>query len=330
MCFFRKKIIAPKLNINNKELVITQKLKRKGIKLNTKLVVPRNFAFVLLKNGKVLDCLRQGEYVLSTATLPKAIRKLNLYSNANKLKYIPAEACFVNLNDFDQVVWQTKKIELEDKKYGVFKITASGKFNFRIVDEEKFLEFLLKDVVILSTETASETLLSSINNEAEKIINAKNYSAEMLYFKNSQITKDLFLAMSEHLHSSGIAFDGITLEKVEFPHKTLKQLEKLEAPEVESQGTGTTAFENWQAENPNPEKKGVQFVTIEPAKKGSKNFFKESMAPYFFNNDEADEEPEEVQNPEPKKKNKWIGPIEQEKIEKSKAYVNLDDIDNNN
>ena len=330
MCFCRKKIIAPKLNINNKELLVVQKLKQKGIKIGTKLVVPRNFAFALFKNGKVLDVLKQGEHTLSNQTLPKAVRKLNLYSKpANKLKYIPVEACFVNLNDFDQALWQTtKKIELEDKKYGVYKISANGKFNLRIIDEEKFLEFLFTDIIELSSEAAAETFMNSINNEAEKIFYEKNYGAEMLYFKDSQITKDLFTHLTELLHRVGIAFDGITLENVEFPSKILKQLEMLEAPKTESQGTGTTAFENWQAENPNPEKKGVQFVTIEPAKKGSKNFFKESMPPYFFN-EEPEEEKEEIRQPEPKKKSKWIGPIEQEKIEKSKAYVNLNDVDNN-
>ena len=55
MCFCKKKTIAPKLNITNKELVVVQKLPRKGIKVGTKLIVPRNFAFVVLKDEYVCD-----------------------------------------------------------------------------------------------------------------------------------------------------------------------------------------------------------------------------------------------------------------------------------
>lgn len=324
MCFCKKKIIAPKLNINNKELLVVQKLHRKGIKLGTKLVVPRNFSFVVFKNGKVLDVLKQGEHTLSAQTLPKAIKRLNLYSKLNKLKFVPVSACFVNLNDFDEVVWQTKKVELEDKKYGVFKISASGKYNFRIIDEEKFLSFLFSDIIELSSENSAEMFLSSINETAQKVIYEKNYGAEKLYFKDNQISKDIFSKLTDSFHNAGVSVSGITLESVEFPSKTLKELEKLEKPK-ESNIAETSAFENWQKGNPNPEKKGIQFVTIEPAKKGSKNFFKESMPPYFFNNDDEDEE---IKKPEPKKKSKWIGPIEQEKIEKSKAFVNLNETDN--
>ena len=324
MCFCKKKTIAPKLNITNKELVVVQKLPRKGIKVGTKLIVPRNFAFVVLKNDKILDILQTGEHILDAQTLPKAIRRLNLYNKSKKLKYIPVNACFVNLNDFDEVLWQTtKKVELEDKKYGVFKVGASGQYNFKITNEEKFLEYIFSNLTELSNEGVANVFLDTVNKTAEKTIYSKNYGAEMLYYKDKQIVKDIFATLSDNLHKAGVTFSEITLENIEFPNKILKELEKL--PELkESNIAETSAFENWQKQNPNPEKKGIQFVTIEPAKKGSKNFFKESMPPYFFN-----EEPEEEQ-PEPKRKNKWLGPIEQEKIEKSKAYVNLDDVDSNN
>ena len=70
MCFFRKyKVINPKLNIETKEIVIKQKLRRKGIKFGTKLVVPRNFVFLTVKNGKVLDAIEFGEYQITTKLL---------------------------------------------------------------------------------------------------------------------------------------------------------------------------------------------------------------------------------------------------------------------
>lgn len=325
MCFFRKyKKIAPKLNIENKELVIKQKLGRKGIKFGAKLFVPRNFVFANTKNGKILDLVSQGEYEITPKLLKETVLKLKLYKPNKKnktAKYAPVEVYFVNLNDFDQVAWQTNnKVDLEDKKYGAYKISAKGRYNFNIVNAEKFLKFLYSDVIEITSENSANLLLNSVNNFITKLLYDKNYSAEKLYFKDKEITSDLFVSLSEHLHNIGINLEGITLENVEFPNKTLKMLEQLATPPKESQGSGKSAFENWQANNPNPVKKGIQFVTIEPEKKGKKNFFKESMAPYFF----AEEDEEEPAQPV-KKKSKWLGPIEKEKIEKSKQFVNLDD-----
>lgn len=325
MCFFRKyKKIAPKLNIENKELVIKQKLGRKGIKFGAKLFVPRNFVFATAKNGKILDLVSQGEYEITPKLLKETVLKLKLYKPNKKnktAKYAPVEVYFVNLNDFDQVAWQTNnKVDLEDKKYGAYKISAKGRYNFNIVNAEKFLKFLYSDVIEITSENSANLLLNSVNNFITKLLYDKNYSAEKLYFKDKEITSDLFVSLSEHLHNIGINLEGITLENVEFPNKTLKMLEQLATPPKESQGSGKSAFEDWQANNPNPVKKGIQFVTIEPEKKGKKNFFKESMAPYFF----AEEDEEEPAQPV-KKKSKWLGPIEKEKIEKSKQFVNLDD-----
>lgn len=325
MCFFRKyKKIAPKLNIENKELVIKQKLGRKGIKFGAKLFVPRNFVFATTKNGKILDLVSQGEYEITPKLLKETVLKLKLYKPNKKnktAKYAPVEVYFVNLNDFDQVAWQTNnKVDLEDKKYGAYKISAKGRYNFNIVNAEKFLKFLYSDVIEITSENSANLLLNSVNNFITKLLYDKNYSAEKLYFKDKEITSDLLVSLSEHLHNIGINLEGITLESVEFPNKTLKMLEQLATPPKESQGSGKSAFEDWQANNPNPVKKGIQFVTIEPEKKGKKNFFKESMAPYFF----AEEDEEEPAQPV-KKKSKWLGPIEKEKIEKSKQFVNLDD-----
>lgn len=327
MCFFRRyKKIAPKLNIENKEIVVKQKLGRKGVKFGTQLVVPRNFAFVTVKNGKVLDIVEHGEYEITPKLLKETVLKLKLYKSNKKdktSKFAPVEVYFVNLNDFDQVAWQTNdKVELEDKKYGVYKIVAKGRYNFNVTDPNKFLNFLYSEVVELSNENSANIFLSSVNNFISKFIYDKNYNAEKLYFKDKEITNDLFVSLSEYLHNLGINLEGITLENVEFPNKTLKKLEQLATPPKESQGTGKSAFENWQANNPNPVKKGHQFVTIEPEKKGKKNFFKESMPPYFFTDDDDDEE---VEQPVKKKKSKWLGPIEKEKIAKSKEFVNLDD-----
>ena len=320
MCFFRKyKLINPKLNIETKEIVIKQKLRRKGIKFGTKLVVPRNFVFLTVKNGKVLDAIEFGDYQITTKLLKETTLKLKLYKSKKPPKFAPVDAFFVNCHDFENIAWQAGKISLEDKKYGAYKCSISGTINFNVVDPSKLLKFLLTEVIEITNDNATTTILNEVNNLMYKHIYNKNYNAEKLYFKDDDIVNELYITLNEQLNNYGINVSGLSITNVEFPNKMLKLLEKLTPPPKTNNKLGTSVFEDWQKNNPTPQKKGTQFVTIEPEKKGKKNFFKESMAPYFF----AEDEEENIEPIRPK--TKWLGPIEKEKLENSKKFVDLDD-----
>ncbi|MBO4412565.1 MAG: SPFH domain-containing protein [Clostridia bacterium] len=320
MCFFKKnKLIAPNLNITNHELILPQKLHRKGLRLDTKLIVPRNFAFVLFAGGVVLDCFLQGEYNLTVRNLPKTSKKLNLYNGNFKKtkKFAHVEAYFINLNDFDNNIWQTtKKVELENKEFGVYKFFASGKYNFKITFPELFLQHLKSELQTITPETAKTMLENSINKIIYEKLYEKNYAPEKLFELDKEITADLANEIDKILKKIGLHLSEFTFERTLFPPKIQKELEKKEfAKKLEENTSGKT------------ETNKNKFVTIERTAPGSKNFFKESMAPYFFTEDETEESQEKQK---PQKVSKWIGVLEQEELEKQKSFVNLNTEEDNN
>ena len=317
MCFFKKiKIINPNLNITNHELILQYKLKRKGLKLNTQLVVPRNFAFVLTNNETVLDIFTQGEYNLTVRNIPKTSKKLNLYTgDFRKLKkYAKVDTYFVNLNDFDNNIWQTlKKVDLENKEYGIYKFFASGKYSFKIVDTNMFVKFLKTNLQTITPESSKMLIENYINNEIANILYQKNYDPELLFNLDKSITNNLAIKTQEILLPLGVKLINFTFEKSLFPPKVQKSLEKK-----------ALAKKIAETSNENKSKDKTQFVTIEKSAPGSKNFFKESMPPYFF----AEEEKPETDIPkQTTKKSKWVGVLEQEKLEKEKSFVNLNSED---
>lgn len=319
MCFSKKnKLIAPNLNITNHELIISQKLKRKGLRLDTKLIVPRNFAFVLYADGVVLDTFLQGEYNLTVRNLPKTSKKLNLFSGDFKKtkKYAKVEAYFVNLNDFDNNIWQTlKKVDLENKEFGVYKFFGSGKYNFKISYPELFVQHLKSELQVITPDNAKTMLENSINKIVFDKLYEKNYAPEKLFELDKEITDDLASEIDKVLKKIGIHLIEFTFERTLFPPKMEKELEKKEfAKKLTDDASGKTETDK------------SKFVTIEKSAPGSKNFFKESMAPYFFTEDETEQQTEE----KPQKTSKWVGVLEQEELEKQKLFVNLNSEDDNN
>ena len=75
-------------------------IKGGAIKINSKVVVPKGYAFVLGHNGKALDAFREGEYFMSPAVLPECCKKLKIHKMDKKgeiKKKFKADIYFVNL-----------------------------------------------------------------------------------------------------------------------------------------------------------------------------------------------------------------------------------------
>ena len=305
MCF-RKKFneIKPNLNITTKEIITVYTTKKKGIKIGTKLFVPRDFAFVLLSGDKILQIFKSGEYVLDKQTVKESIQKLNMF-NSKKIKYIPVSAAlFLNLHDIDNLQWQTiEKIELENKKFGVYKISASGNYSLKIEHIGSFLQHFLKNEY-LSDYIVKDEIENIVNINISKQIYDENYSPEILFEKDEILVENAIEMLQNKFIKMGIDVLDFTFENIDLPSKVLKNLQienvaKEENSEIKA-------------------KKKNKFVTVEPTG-GKKNFFKESMAPFFFDDEE------ETYVEEEKKEDNWKGVIEKEKEKKSKNFVNLDE-----
>ncbi|MDD4111076.1 MAG: SPFH domain-containing protein, partial [Clostridia bacterium] len=234
MCFRRKpKKIDPKINIETKDLVIFQKLRRGRLFLNTKVYVPRNFDFAICSNNKVLDILDEGEQIVSLKDLPNATRKLELYKVDKKgrpPKFFQAETYFVNLNYFENFKWGTSSYaELEDKTFGEYRTFCYGDLNFKIIEPIRFLNYILGEAKIIQLYSNESTKIVSrfINERMVRIINKINPTAKKLYLKDNQITKEIFEKLSVFLCEIGIGLNYLSLAEAKFPPKIYNELNKI-------------------------------------------------------------------------------------------------------
>jgi hypothetical protein len=336
MCFRRKiKEVNPNLDINSKEIVVYQKFKKGRIFLKTPIKIPRNFAFAVTKNRNVLDVLNEGKTTLEIKMLPETTKKLALYKTNKRgrsPKYFEADTYFINMNTFENFKWETAGyVELEERPYGLYKASCYGDINFKIQNPNKLLTYLLSIEELITSISAESILKNYINERATRIIDKANPSAKDLYLKNKEILKLLYEKLSDWLNEIGIELNEITLTESKFPPKILADLRNIGEVPVGISGWGKMSFEDWQAANPSTKNSKPKFVTIIPTGKTG-HFFKESMAPYFFEDEEnkEDEGTNKKSERSVEVETVWKGIDEKIAEEESKKLVNLDDLDSKN
>lgn len=326
MCFGKTKYVKSNLNITSKELVKFQDFKRNRIYFGTQIDVPRNFSFVISKDERVFDVVKES-FVVSAKFLPETTKFLKLYKVDKKgrmPKYFEAQAYFVNQNTIEKFNFESSSIDLEDREFGVYSVKVNGEITFKISNPKSFVEFLLPKMGIISSIQTRKILENLVNERIARIIEKENPSARNLFNKNESVLKIVFEKLGKWLDEIGIELLSINLVSSKFPQKISSTLSSSEVNPSNSGIFSGVSFEEWQANNPSELKEKVvknKFVTITPT--GNKNgpFFKESMAPYFFE-DEPKEEPTKKQ-----KRSLWRGVDDIAREEKSKQIVNLDSED---
>ena len=340
MCFFRRKQrkINPNLNIETKDLVTFHKLRRKRLFLGTKINIPRNFAFAICSNDKVLDILYEDKELIKLDDLPNATRKLGLYKVNKKgrpPKFFEADTYFVNMNFFENFKWGTSSYaELEDKNFGDYRTYCYGNLNFKIVEPIRFLNYLLGEAEIIKLYPNESTKIVSrfINERSVRIINKINPTAKSLYLKDKEITKKIFEKLSMFLCEIGIGLNYLSLTEAKFPPKIYNELKKInKKPIDESYWEYEKVGDNCGIGTPLSKDQGdSKFITIIPT--GVEvPFFRECMAPYFFDEEEIEKEKELKEAKEngkkedPQKEPIWQGVDEKIFEEESKQLVDLND-----
>ena len=325
--FFRKtKYVNPDLDMKTKDLIIPQYFKKNKIYIGTPIFVPRNFSFIITVNNKVLDCIKE-DFIVNLKSIPETTRYLNLYklNKKNKsVKYFEANTYYVNQNIFESFNWSAFSIELEDKRNGKYEINCNGIINFKINDPQKLIEFLKNKTDYIDSAQSTKIIENFLSERIERIIEKENFSASSLYTSNEKVITLISEKLSTRLKEIGINLLKFNITEIKFPQKISSELKNIDKNNSNKHNFENVTFEEWQNNNPKKnEEIKPKFVTIIPTGNKSGPFFKESMAPYFFENDENKTDKQEIQKET--KKSVWRNWEVKQKEEKSKQIVNLDD-----
>lgn len=111
------------------------------IKLGAQLIVQPNQEAVFVRSGKSLDKFGPGQHTLFTFNVPILTRLLTIPWEKSPFQ---AQVYFVGKQTFLDQKWGTRQpITVRDKDFGIVRLRANGKFAFKVVDSNKFLDDLV-------------------------------------------------------------------------------------------------------------------------------------------------------------------------------------------
>jgi len=111
------------------------------IKLGAQLIVQPNQEAVFVRSGKALDKFGPGQHTLYTLNVPLLTRLLTIPWEKSPFQ---AQVYFVGKQTFLDQKWGTRQpITVRDKDFGIVRLRANGKFAFKVVDSNKFLDDLV-------------------------------------------------------------------------------------------------------------------------------------------------------------------------------------------
>ena len=160
-----------KMESNDKEFVV--KFPSDDLRFGTQLVVSTSQTAFFVKGGKIFDHYESGTYTLKSENIPLLNKVINLpFGSSSPFK---AEVWYVNLITKMDMKWGTATpIQLEDPKYGVIvPVRAYGQYGFRINDARLFLETLVGNMTVFTSDKVSDYFKGKVISSLTSLISTK-------------------------------------------------------------------------------------------------------------------------------------------------------------
>lgn len=149
------------------------KFPSEDLRLGTQLVVSISQVAFFVKGGKIFDQYESGTHTLKSENIPLINKLINLpFGSSSPFQ---AEVWFVNLISKMDVKWGTgTPIQLEDPKYGVIvPVRAYGQYGFKISNARLFLETLVGNMTMFSSDKISDYFKGKILSSLASLISSK-------------------------------------------------------------------------------------------------------------------------------------------------------------
>lgn len=198
-----------KWEVSTSELV--HKFHSDNIKLGSQLVVYPSQTALFVKGGQIFDEFGPGTYTIKTENIPLLGKIINLPFGGETP--FQAAVWFVNQISLLDCKWGTSTpIQIEDPKYGVIvPIRACGQYGFHISDPRRFLERLVGNMSVFTTQKITDYFRGVIMSKLTGIITEKLYADSLSVVNISSYVEAISAFAKERL--TDVLYDyGIALE----------------------------------------------------------------------------------------------------------------------
>ncbi|MBN2577914.1 MAG: SPFH domain-containing protein [Pirellulales bacterium] len=123
------------------------------IKLGAQLIVQENQEAVFFKGGKALDVFGPGQRTLVTANVPILTRLLTIPWERSPFQ---AQVYFIGKQIFLDQKWGTREpIPFRDTDFGMVRLRGFGKYSFRVLESQNFVQTIVGTQGKYTTEMAT-------------------------------------------------------------------------------------------------------------------------------------------------------------------------------
>ncbi|WP_343246727.1 SPFH domain-containing protein [Diplocloster hominis] len=208
--------------------ILVKKYDRGGddeIKEGSQVIVREGQAAAFIKGGNLADVMEPGTYILNTDNFP-FLSKMQAFSFGFRSPVI-ADLYFISLKQFVGNKWEmANPIIVRDKDLNMARITAFGKFSFRVIDVTRFV----REIIGAQSRTMTFEIikyLESILLEAAAVSIAEcNMSILDLAVKYRSLSESIMQMANEKALPFGIAFSEVIVENLSLPDEVEEMIDE--------------------------------------------------------------------------------------------------------
>lgn len=205
--------------------VVPYPVKRGTIKMNSRVVVPNGYAFVLGHNGRALDAFREGEYFMAPAVLPECCKKLKIHKmdkKGNIKKKFKADLYFVDLKSYE-FEFKSAKTEMGNRAMGIFSAGSEGKVVVSVKEPRDFVASLLGEFAYLRNGEAEKIIRNWISESVTEVFRKNNFALSELISINPMIEEKTKADIAMMLSKQGLILESFEFTNFVLPKKHQKQ-----------------------------------------------------------------------------------------------------------
>ena len=266
----------------------------KEIKMGAMLTVRESQAAVFVNEGVLADVFYPGLYELNTENMP-ILTKLKSWKYGFNSPF-KAEVYFVNTKQFLDQKWGTQSpVIVKDPEFGQVRVSARGKFSYRVIDPAKFMREHFGTKAIYKTSELEDTFRTYIVQYMKNTIADSKLSLFDLQSQLIEFSVKVKENVKEKFDQFGLEIVDLIVEDISLPQELIEAFDKGSSVGLMRGMDSYTKIRSLDAMNSAAENQGGGFAGM-GAGMGAGAAIGNMMGQVFSQNQQGQQNQQPVQN----------------------------------